>query len=252
MRVITFIAAPGLLDAGHTHDALLTIALVVVAVLAVALVTSMHATHDIRRHADATVARLPEYLRALHNLAGSGHDTVSSEALASVAGVVLSRPRKHPWIPRVAGLACYLIGVLDIISALFPRVRRMGPLHRLGHYVPGVQVPVNQINPYPVAASLIVGVLLVSLAHALRRRKHRAWMGVVALLGASIAVHLIRKETFGGVVLSLVLLVLLIVYRAEFYALSDPRSRWRAILAAGARSPMPAGSWASRSPACAT
>jgi lysyl-tRNA synthetase class 2 len=150
-------------------------------------------------------------------------------AIVSAAGVVLSRPRKHPWIPRVAGLACYLIGFLDILSALFPRVRRMEPLYRLGHYVPGVQVQVNQINPYPVAATLIVGMLLVSLAHALRRRKHRAWMGVVALLAVSISVHLIRREAFGGVVLSVVLLVLLIVYRAEFYALSDPRSRWRAI-----------------------
>jgi lysyl-tRNA synthetase class 2 len=157
----------------------------------------------------------------------SGGDLTAT--IANVAGSVLSRPRKHPWIPRVAGLACYLIGILDILSALFPRVRRMGPLHRLGHFVPGVQVPVNQINPYPVAATLIVGVLLFSLAHALRRRKHRAWMGVVALLGVSITVHLIRRETFGGVTLSLILLVLLLVFRAEFYALSDPRSRWRAI-----------------------
>ena len=160
---------------------------------------------------------------------GSGSGGELSATIANVAGSVLSRPRKHPWIPRAAGLACYLIGFLDILSALFPRVRRMGPIHRLGHYVPGVQVQVNEINPYPVAATLIVGVLLVSLAHALRRRKHRAWMGVVALLGVSSAVHLIRRETFGGVTLSLVLLVLLLVFRAEFYALSDPRSRWRAI-----------------------
>jgi redox-sensing transcriptional repressor len=43
---------------------------------------------------EATVARLPEYLRALHNLADSGHDTVSSEGLATVAGVNSAKLRK--------------------------------------------------------------------------------------------------------------------------------------------------------------
>ena len=43
---------------------------------------------------EATVARLPEYLRALHNLAEAGHDTVSSEGLAAVAGVNSAKLRK--------------------------------------------------------------------------------------------------------------------------------------------------------------
>jgi redox-sensing transcriptional repressor len=43
---------------------------------------------------DATIARLPEYLRALHHLAQLGHDTVSSEALAAVAGVSSAKVRK--------------------------------------------------------------------------------------------------------------------------------------------------------------
>lgn len=43
---------------------------------------------------DATVARLPEYLRALHELAQNGHDTVSSEALATTAGVKSAKVRK--------------------------------------------------------------------------------------------------------------------------------------------------------------
>lgn len=42
----------------------------------------------------ATVARLPEYLRALHALAEQGHDTVSSEALAAAAGVNSAKLRK--------------------------------------------------------------------------------------------------------------------------------------------------------------
>ena len=128
------------------------------------------------------------------------------------------------WVPRAAALLCYLIGLLDILSALFPRIRRIGSLARYGHYVPGV------LDPYAVTASLVVGVMLVTLAHALRRRKHRAWMGVVALLAVSVAAHLVRRETYGGAVLAVIVLVLLVVYRKEFYALSDPRSRWRAIV----------------------
>ena len=43
---------------------------------------------------EATVARLPEYLRALHILSEQGHDTVSSEGLAAAAGVNSAKLRK--------------------------------------------------------------------------------------------------------------------------------------------------------------
>ncbi|MFI5906398.1 redox-sensing transcriptional repressor Rex [Dactylosporangium sp. NPDC051541] len=43
---------------------------------------------------EATVARLPEYLRALHHLAEDGHETVSSEGLAAAAGVNSAKLRK--------------------------------------------------------------------------------------------------------------------------------------------------------------
>src|SRR6266487_2630660 len=43
---------------------------------------------------EATVARLPEYLRALHHLAETGFDTVSSEGLAAAAGVNSAKLRK--------------------------------------------------------------------------------------------------------------------------------------------------------------
>jgi redox-sensing transcriptional repressor len=43
---------------------------------------------------EATVARLPEYLRALHHLAERGDDTISSDALATAAGVNSAKLRK--------------------------------------------------------------------------------------------------------------------------------------------------------------
>ena len=65
--------------------------------------TLRQARADAQPHADpvpgkgipaSTVARLPVYLRALHQLAGSGQDTVSSGALAEAAGVTPSQLRK--------------------------------------------------------------------------------------------------------------------------------------------------------------
>src|SRR5690606_39235304 len=49
---------------------------------------------EFRALSEATVARLPEYLRALHMLAQAGHDTVSSEALANASGVTSAKLRK--------------------------------------------------------------------------------------------------------------------------------------------------------------
>jgi redox-sensing transcriptional repressor len=43
---------------------------------------------------EATIARLPEYLRALHHLAENGCETVSSEGLAAAAGVNSAKLRK--------------------------------------------------------------------------------------------------------------------------------------------------------------
>ncbi|HEX8627257.1 MAG TPA: redox-sensing transcriptional repressor Rex [Catenuloplanes sp.] len=43
---------------------------------------------------EATIARLPEYLRSLHHLAEAGHETVSSEGLAAAAGVNSAKLRK--------------------------------------------------------------------------------------------------------------------------------------------------------------
>ena len=47
-----------------------------------------------RRIPEASVARLPVYLRALHGLAEGGRTTVSSEALAAAAGVNSAKVRK--------------------------------------------------------------------------------------------------------------------------------------------------------------
>ncbi|MGX4688610.1 phosphatidylglycerol lysyltransferase domain-containing protein [Streptomyces sp. JNUCC 63] len=125
-------------------------------------------------------------------------------------------------VPAVAGYLCLLVGVLDVLGAIFPRMRH-GRVHTLAVALPGA------VSTLATAASLIVGVSMVMLAHALRRRKRRAWRAVMLLLPAGAVLQLLRWHQHVPGVVTVLLFVLLLVARREFYALSDPRTRWRAL-----------------------
>jgi lysyl-tRNA synthetase class 2 len=131
--------------------------------------------------------------------------------------------RSRLWVPRVAGIACYVIGLADVLAAIMPRLRR-GDFHQIVRYLPGT------VESTATAVMLVSGILLGLLAHALRRRKRRAWAAVSVLLVVNVVTDILRHP---GVHVSLTLSVLLlgglIGYRKEFYALGDPRSRLRAV-----------------------
>jgi lysyl-tRNA synthetase class 2 len=96
-------------------------------------------------------------------------------------------------------------------------------LHPLTDMLPGAVAAAS-------AATVVSGILLLLLAHALRRRKRRAWRAALVLLSLSVALHAFKLELV-ALALSLAVLVALISYRAEFRALGDPRTRWRAVRA---------------------
>lgn len=128
----------------------------------------------------------------------------------------------RPWVPTVTGYASLMIGLLDIIRAVAPGFGRT----RMGEWsvlLPGIVTTVAR------ATALIVGILLVMLAHALRRRKVRAWRAMVVLLPVSAAIELVHLRHLFTAVLSLVVCVVLLLNKHEFAALSDPRTRWRAL-----------------------
>ena len=93
---------------------------------------------------EATVARLPEYLRALHNLAEAGHDTVSSEGLAAAAGVNSAKLRKDlsqlgSYGTRGVGYdVALLVGQIEYVLGLTQRrnVALIG-VGNLGHALAG-------------------------------------------------------------------------------------------------------------------
>ncbi|MEU6445815.1 phosphatidylglycerol lysyltransferase domain-containing protein [Streptomyces sp. NPDC048232] len=125
-------------------------------------------------------------------------------------------------VPLLVGRACALVGLLDIAAGVFPRFRH-SRMHALAEVLPG------SFGPFAAALSLSAGVLLLLLAHGLKRRKRRAWRAAVALLPVGAVAQFGYRHSFLGVLISLALLAPLLRHRDQFAALPDPRSRWRAL-----------------------
>jgi len=131
------------------------------------------------------------------------------------------RRRQHAWVPGIAALLTMLIGLSDIIAIFKPGWPHR--LHKFSHFVPGTLTNVTR------SADVIIGLMLLLLAHALHRRKRRAWQAVVALLAFDIGIHFYRGQHVPTAVVAIVLLIALLYFRDEFYAEGDQRNRWRAL-----------------------
>ncbi|TPQ20840.1 phosphatidylglycerol lysyltransferase domain-containing protein [Streptomyces sporangiiformans] len=134
---------------------------------------------------------------------------------------LLRGPRPEA-VPALVARACTLVGLLDVAAGVFPRFRH-SRMHTLAEVLPGA------LGPFAAALSLSAGVLLLLLAHGLRRHKRRAWRAAVILLPAGAVAQFTYRHSLVGVLISLALLALLLRHRSEFAALPDPRSRWRAL-----------------------
>ena len=148
-------------------------------------------------------------------------DGEKSETVAWRTPRWLRGPRPEA-VPGVVGTAGVIVGLLNLVSGVFARFRH-SRMHALAEVLPGA------VSPLAAAASIVVGILLLLLAHGLKRRKRRAWMAAVALLPVGIAAQLVYRHSVCGAALSMALLVFLVRHRREFEALPDPRSRWKAL-----------------------
>lgn len=126
-------------------------------------------------------------------------------------------------MPSVLAALTGLYGLLSLISALLPaqrdRVRELTPF-----------VPVFA-SATATATTAVAGILLLQLARGLRRRKRRAWRSAIVVTTLLIALHVLKGLDVEEATLALVLLVVLVAARKEFYASGDPRSRWLAVRA---------------------
>ncbi|MGO8956073.1 MAG: phosphatidylglycerol lysyltransferase domain-containing protein [Streptosporangiaceae bacterium] len=143
----------------------------------------------------------------------------------------VDRRQLRRWVPLTAGVTSLFVGLGYIVEGVLPGLtaRRLKGLSYLGSLTR--------------TADIIIGLLLLMVSHGLRRRKHRAWEAVLALLGAGLLVHVVlgflaysldpngARPAFRPVstTVSAILIVALIFYRREFYAVGDRRTRWRAL-----------------------
>ncbi|QIP85347.1 DUF2156 domain-containing protein [Streptomyces sp. Tu 2975] len=134
---------------------------------------------------------------------------------------ILHGPRPET-VPALVGTACTFVGLIDIAAGIFPRFRH-SRMHTIAEVLPGAT------GPFAAALSLSAGMLLLLLAHGIKRHKRRAWRAAVVLLPAGAVAQFVYRHSVIGVLLSLTLLALLLRHRGEFAALPDPRSRWRAL-----------------------
>lgn len=157
------------------------------------------------------------------------------------AGALGSRPvdrrTQRRWVPIVAGWLVFLLGLTDVVLGVTaPGNHLHVKLQHLPVVVPGTVAALTR------TADIIVGLLLLMLSHGLRRRKHRAWQEVMglliisALISAAHGSYLIthhRQFEAAKVGAGLCILLLLIAagaaIRRQFYAVGDPRTRWRAL-----------------------
>lgn len=124
------------------------------------------------------------------------------------------------WVPRAVGTLAYVIGAVDIASGLRATIRER--VHPFAGLVPGV------VGDATSAATVVTGILLVLIAHGLKRRKRRAWRAAVALLALSTVLQTVHLHWLAGGV-GVALLVVLLRRRHEFHALGDPSTRWRTV-----------------------
>ncbi|GGV20161.1 phosphatidylglycerol lysyltransferase domain-containing protein [Streptomyces spectabilis] len=134
---------------------------------------------------------------------------------------ILRGPRPEA-VPALVARACALVGLLNVAAGVFPRFRH-SRLHTFAEVLPGL------FGPFAAALALSCGVLLLLLAHGLRRNKRRAWRAAVVLLPLGAVAQFTYRHSFIGVLIPIALLALLLRHRKEFAALPDPRSRWRAL-----------------------
>jgi lysyl-tRNA synthetase class 2 len=96
------------------------------------------------------------------------------------------RKRQRAWVPGTLAFLTALIGLSDILGIFKPDLAHR--LHKITYLVPGTLTIATR------SADVIIGLMLLMLAHGLRRRKRRAWQAVAALLAFDIGIHFLTRS----------------------------------------------------------
>jgi len=132
--------------------------------------------------------------------------------------------KMRDYAPRVIGRSAYLVGVIDILANVLRPFKASA--EKIDTYLPLVA------NSTAFATAVFTGVILIIVARGLIRRKKRAWGLTVAILLINLVSDLFRSRSH-PLQLSVItaLLVALIIFRKEFYAVSDPTTKFQPVRA---------------------
>ncbi len=130
-------------------------------------------------------------------------------------------PRRARRARRLAAVAIFLAGLMDLLVALTPPLR--AHLLAVERFVP--------LSAAQAAGALVAlsGLGLMMLARGVLRGQRRAWRVAVMVLGASLALHVVRGEDLDSLALSFAVLGLLIVERPYFRGATDHRATLSAV-----------------------
>src|ERR1700730_3977756 len=137
------------------------------------------------------------------------------------------RPKmRHPHRPQylarsTIAVIAVALGLADMVSALIPRL----------HWQPVLEAWPLAVNPHTSALTLVIDLFLVMLSYGLLPGKRQAWRIVLALLLASLLLHLLRRSSLLSTFASVGLVVLLIAFSSNFHVRSNPPSIRRGYLA---------------------
>jgi lysylphosphatidylglycerol synthetase-like protein (DUF2156 family) len=117
-------------------------------------------------------------------------------------------------IRRLAAVSLFVAGAIDLLSAVTAPLR--SHLHLIAQYLP---VALVQAAGALVA---IAGIGMIMLSRGILRGQRRSWLVAVLLLTATLALHLVHAADVITLLVCAAVLVLLVVRRDFFRAVSEP------------------------------
>ena len=117
-------------------------------------------------------------------------------------------------IRRMAAVALFVAGTIDLLSAVTAPLR--AHLQLVAQYLP---IAVVQATGALVA---IAGIGMIMLSRGILRGQRRSWLVAVALLTASLALHVVHAADVVTLLVCAAVLVLLVVQRDLFRAQTEP------------------------------
>ena len=122
-------------------------------------------------------------------------------------------------IPVILGRIAYLAGLFNIFSNSLKRYNPRAA--KLGNYLPVL------IHSTAFATQTFTGVAMVILGRGLIRRKRRAWILSLIIFSINIGSDFARVNRHSlQIAVAAIFIILLITFRKEFYAISDPQTKW--------------------------